>query len=273
MNRLIQSPLAADPEKQQPLPVASLLFLQDAYKDALNSTIRKMLGNYNSAKGYILYGCVGTGTDPGARTISAGAIFYNGEIYTVPAAAFATTGSDVAVGKITVTNPAPDPILLKDGTSTSVHNVRTIVFAAGATNSGDVNFNDLIAMAKITSIKTKNTQNFPNGGSRTDIATLTFTTPNDGITRKYLIRYKGSLVVGATTAGGATVYLMVDGADVDTDSCAINLGGGANFSYFNGSLNCLWMVDIAPNKVVKVQGVSVISNVDILNSVLTITEL
>lgn len=122
--------------------------LQKAYKEALDALSKSLIGNnYSASTFYVLYGCVGTGTNPGARTISAGAIFYNGEIYLVPAASFTTTGSDVAVGTITVTSNytdySVDPQVTPNGNTVEVHKIRTIVFSAGASGSGDVNFTAL----------------------------------------------------------------------------------------------------------------------------------
>lgn len=123
--------------------------LQKAYKEALDAIVQSLIGNgYDNTKYYILHGCVATGTDPGARTISAGAIFYDGEIYLVPAASFTTTGADVPVGNITVTynttDYSVDPQTTPGGTPVSVHAIRTIVFTAGASGSGDVDFDDLL---------------------------------------------------------------------------------------------------------------------------------
>jgi hypothetical protein len=123
--------------------------LQKAYKEAIDAIVHPLIGStYDSTKYYLLYGCVATGTDPGARTISAGAIFYNGEIYLVPAASFTTTGADVPVGNITVTNNTTDysvdPQVTPGGNTVYVHKIRTNVFTAGASNSGDVDFSDLV---------------------------------------------------------------------------------------------------------------------------------
>lgn len=123
--------------------------LQKAYKEALDAIVQSLIGNgYDNSKYYILHGCVATGTDPGARTITAGAIFYNGEIYLVPAASFTTTGADVPVGNITVsyntTDYSVDPQMTAGGVSVSVHAIRTIVFTAGASGSGDVNYSALV---------------------------------------------------------------------------------------------------------------------------------
>ena len=123
--------------------------LQKAYIECLDSIVKSLIGSgYDTAKYYVLHGCVGTGTDPGARTISAGAIFHDGEIYLVPAASFTTTGADVAVGTITTaynySDYSVDPQTTPNGVSIELHAIRTIVFASGVSGSGSVNFSALV---------------------------------------------------------------------------------------------------------------------------------
>lgn len=90
----------------------------------------------------ILYGCENTGILP-AVTISAGAVFYNGEMYLCPA--FSTlTIVDTIVGTITTSYSSVDPILFTDNNSYNVHQVKTIVWSDSTSGSGDVDFLDLV---------------------------------------------------------------------------------------------------------------------------------
>lgn len=116
--------------------------LQKAYKEAIDALAQAVIKDYSDTKVYILYGCVATGTDPGARTFSAGAVYYAGEVYLVPAASFTTTGAQVAVANITeafnTTDYSVDPQTTPNGNPLSLHVIRTIVLSAGAVGSGDV---------------------------------------------------------------------------------------------------------------------------------------
>lgn len=116
--------------------------LQKAYKEAIDALAQAVIKDYDNTKVYILYGCVATGTDPGARTFSAGAVYYAGEVYLVPAASFTTTGADVAVANITeafnTTDYSVDPQTTPNGNTLNLHVIRTIVLSAGAVGSGDV---------------------------------------------------------------------------------------------------------------------------------------
>lgn len=127
-----------------PQKSGSLTHIQSAYQEALNSIVRSIIsdGIYQSDVGYILHGCVNSGSGLNYN-ISEGAIFLNGEIYQVPAAVFTATGLQVAVGTITTTyfsDQSADPVAFTDGVSRNVHEIRRIVFAAGLSGGGDVNF-------------------------------------------------------------------------------------------------------------------------------------
>jgi len=106
-----------------PQKSGSLTHIQSAYQEALNSIVRSIIsdGIYQSDVGYILHGCVNSGSGLNYN-ISEGAIFLNGEIYQVPAAVFTATGLQVAVGTITTTyfsDQSADPVAFTDGVSPS----------------------------------------------------------------------------------------------------------------------------------------------------------
>lgn len=88
----------------------------------------------------VLYGCINT--DSPDADISAGAIFYDGEIYLCPAFVDATITNDI-VGTITTAYDSGDPVLFSDGNSYNVHQVKTIVWSDAASGSGDIDFAEL----------------------------------------------------------------------------------------------------------------------------------
>lgn len=122
----------------QPIKGGTLVHLQVAYQEALDALARNIVGvSVDNTKLYVLFGCVNTGTYP-AYNISGGAIFYNGEVFLVDAVAFTATGSNVAVASIATTYNVTnaDPVTFTDGVAHNVHQIRKIVFAAGASGSG-----------------------------------------------------------------------------------------------------------------------------------------
>jgi hypothetical protein len=127
-----------------PVKSGTLDFLQDAYKEALNALAVSICGNAVADVGYILFGCVNSGTGSN-YIISAGAIYLNGEVYLVPAAIFTVTSGE-PVGTITVSQYTTnaDPVTFSDTVARNVHNIRQIVFAEAALDSSDVNFADLL---------------------------------------------------------------------------------------------------------------------------------
>lgn len=120
--------------------------LQKAYQEPISEIIKSMIGsNYSATKMYVLNGCVNSGSGS-SFVISAGSVFYGGEVYLVDATTFTTSGSDVAVATITTTNNttdySADPCEFSDGSLENVHNIRKIVIASGASGSGTKNYAD-----------------------------------------------------------------------------------------------------------------------------------
>jgi hypothetical protein len=133
-----------------PIKSGTIDHLQSAYQEAIASTVKSIIFGslYDAAKGYILHGCVNTGTGSN-YIISAGAIFYNGEVFQVPAATFTISGSNIAVGSIQTTYFSAtnaDPVTFTDAVNRNVHQIRQIVFAAGLSGSGAFNFNNSVNM-------------------------------------------------------------------------------------------------------------------------------
>jgi len=120
--------------------------LQKAYQEPISEIIKSMIGsNYSATKMYVLNGCVNSGSGS-SFNISAGSVFYGGEVYLVDATTFTTSGGNVAVGTITTTNNttdySADPCEFSDGSLENVHNIRKVVIASGASGSGTKNYAD-----------------------------------------------------------------------------------------------------------------------------------
>lgn len=134
-----------------PVKSGSLTHIQSAYQEAIAELGKAIAGSsYASDKAYILNGCVNGGSG-GNYVISAGAVLFNGEVYLVDAAAFATTGSNVAVGVISTTFFAAsnaDPVEFTDGVLRNVHQIRKIVLQAGLSGSGIANYLDFIDVTR-----------------------------------------------------------------------------------------------------------------------------
>lgn len=139
----IKTSLIVDPGVQQPFIGPSLAFLQDATKEAISNVIIGMIGStYSSSQVYILFGCVRTGAldgaGSGAAAVTAGAVFFNGEVYTVPAFSTANISGQTLYSDVVTTNPSPDPVKFSDGTLKNVHDVRQWVISQAASGSNAV---------------------------------------------------------------------------------------------------------------------------------------
>lgn len=137
---IIDTSQISDPNVQQPFLGTSLAFLQNSTKEAISNTIIGLIGSsYSTSQVYILFGCGRTGaadTGIGTTTVAAGAIFYNGEVYTVPLQTV-TLASNYLIGALLITAGSPDPVLFSDGSSKSVHNVRQWAMSAGASSAAN----------------------------------------------------------------------------------------------------------------------------------------
>jgi hypothetical protein len=118
--------------------------LQAAYTELFEAVMRREFKNYSGSVPYVIYGCVNTGSGSN-YIISAGAIFYAGEIYLVDSVTFTAGGGDTCVGTITTTQYGTDadPVTFSDGAAKSVHDIRKIVFASGVSGSGTFDFSAL----------------------------------------------------------------------------------------------------------------------------------
>lgn len=124
---------------QMPVKKGTIEFLQRSSKTDLSQVLIGLisLGGYNFTTPYVLYGCINTGSGA-TYVISAGAIYYGGEIFLVDAASFTATGSDVAILSIITTQYTTnaDPVTFTDTTVHNVHNIRKVLISAGASGSG-----------------------------------------------------------------------------------------------------------------------------------------
>lgn len=122
--------------------------LQKAYIEALDALAKAIIKDYDPTKVYILYGCENSTTAP-IYTLSAGAVYYAGEVYLVDAVTFTSAGADVAVATIVTTNNtadySADPVISSLGNNLYMHNIRKIVIATGTAGTGISDYSNFIA--------------------------------------------------------------------------------------------------------------------------------
>jgi len=110
--------------------------ITSSYLEGVASLAKSMIPiSWQTGKLVILHGCVDSGTPP-TRTLSAGAVFYNGEVYQVPAASFTTTGLQIGIWTLQDVNTGTES-KLTDGSDVHVLVDNKFVFSAGLAGSGD----------------------------------------------------------------------------------------------------------------------------------------
>ena len=115
-------------------------FLQDAVKEAADALARALPGKaYSNAKMYIIHGLDYTEAG-GNWTMTAGAVYYNGEIYLVPGVTLPIIGGQFPVLNVDATqfftDPTADPVEFTDNNDYNVHNIRQILVTNGTSLTG-----------------------------------------------------------------------------------------------------------------------------------------
>lgn len=118
---------------QQPYTKTTHEWYNAMSKDVAEAFVKSLIpSSAYTGKLVILSGCELTGTNPGARTVSDGFVWYNGEIFRVVAGTFTTTGSEIGVWSI---NTASTNLIFSDGASKPVHQEKTLVLSNGESGS------------------------------------------------------------------------------------------------------------------------------------------
>ena len=155
MKRLDTTPITTS--VAMPLKSGILDFMQDAHKETTQALISTIIDNPTTGTIYVLSGCVNTGS--GANyIISAGQVFYNGEIFQVDATSFTIAGSQYAFANLLTTQYTTnaDPVTFTDATPRNVCNIRKIEILSSA-GSGYPLYSDFVFLdniqAELTSLK------------------------------------------------------------------------------------------------------------------------
>lgn len=135
-----------DPIKA-PFTKRSLTHLNAGLTESLSEIVKGLIGAYTPNDLIVWSGCVVTplsGSIPGTGTasLSAGAIYYNGEVYQVDAnALLSTTTPQTLVWQIVTTYISGDPATFSDGNPYNFHRIDKMKLVAGTAGSGLANYN------------------------------------------------------------------------------------------------------------------------------------
>lgn len=252
---------------KQPFTANSLKFLQDALDEdkaaIVKAFITQTVGSYSLTVPYVISGCVVSDTN---KDVTAGEIFYGGKFYEVTAVNGTT---NVAQFILTKTQDATaDPVTFTDGVPKNVHDVYKYVGTDTAT-PGDFDATDFVSAYGVGKLSFENepvTQTITSA-TLVDLTGATYTTPNDGVTRTWLILGKSNADIGSgSAADGAELRILIDGVSESISRTRIDVAG-SNVDDFVGSLHCQKLASVAPNKVIKLQIVSLDGgSIDFINN-------
>lgn len=112
------SPTIGMPEKS-----GTLIHIQNAYQEIEAEIIKRLIGpTYSTTIPYRVNGLINTG-----GTVSAGSVFYDGELFFVDSFALPGT-ANASIDTTYYTATEADPVDFTDGTPRSVHEIRKISF-------------------------------------------------------------------------------------------------------------------------------------------------
>ena len=240
-----------------PVKSGTLQFLQDAHKETVAGLITNILPNPISGTVYIISGCVNSGVLP-IHNLSAGVIYYNGEIFNFDGATFTLTGLQKAYARIETTQyiTNADPVQFTDGVNRNVHNIRKFVIENTITSSGLPEFINFVTVPS-SSLKgdtkevvcdaTYLSTYFDGTGlgrlERTGWAIMNGSngTPNDN--GKVVISYGTSYATLGATGGAETHVLTIP--ELPTNNKVVHVfasghtsdGGGGAEPWAGGSVN------------------------------------
>lgn len=121
----------------QPYKKGTWKHLQEAYQETLDALGKALSTDPTGLT--VLFGCVDSGGGYPNYNLTAGAIYYNGEIYLVDATGAINVGAAQLVGVLDTqyyTDPTADPVKFTDNNTHNVHVIRKIKFQTGASASG-----------------------------------------------------------------------------------------------------------------------------------------
>ena len=239
-------------DKLQPFTGLSLEFLQDALDEdkaaIIKAQITQAKGSYSLTVPYVISGCVVT--DSG-KDVTSGEIFYGGKFYETTAVNGTTNIARFILTK--TQDGTADPITFSDSSTGSVHDIYKYV-PTDVASGGDFTSSDLVSA--YGSGKTSFTYQSPDQNTSStsfiDLTGSTYTTPNDGVTRTWLIQGKTNVKFSGSIGDGGKLKILVDGVQKDISESYLAVLA-TNVGLHLQVCSCMALVSVAPNKVIKLQ--------------------
>lgn len=262
---------------RQPLLGRSVTHLEEGIIENDNSLIRAILPSYIAGDVVILYGCLvtaGSPTSAGLCTITAGAVYYNGEIYQTVGFSAVITGSNVVVGTITTNFQSGDPVTNSDGSLNYVHEIVTFDLSQALTGTADKDFSLLKTISSHRSLLSATAGPLTISSAAptwADLTGVTVTTPNDTRSRIYMIFFKTRIDEDNSSAAAVAEFQLLQGA-VQLDTTSAGKSNAATTDVILIPVNMIYVGLIPPNTIIKVQGRKTTANCTAYNIALYAVE-
>lgn len=257
MKKIITSNVL-DPSVLQPFTAQSLRFLQESKEDDVAALIKALvisnLGSYSLTTPYVISGCA---VSDAGKDVTAGEIFYGGKYYQTTAVNGTT---NVARFILTPSQDATaDPLTFSDSSVFNVHTIYKYV-PTDVASGGDFTSSNLVSVygsGKITFNVNPADQN-TSSTSYVDLATAVYTTPNDGITRNWLLLYNGVLSKATSGGDGARVefYNTTTAAQIINTKTYLAVNA-TSIDLMELNISLQKVISLAPNTTVKVRFFSI----------------
>lgn len=231
----------------------SVTHLKEGVLETLDAIVKALVTN--TASPTVLYGCVNSATLPNVN-LSAGAIYFKGEIYLVDAYVDAGSPANVTA-TITTTYQAGDPVTGTNGNPVNMHQIVKVVWSSAATV--DFDLSDLVYRDRpiygnvLNNSQTTLSSQTLASTTYTAVTGLTFTTPNDGITRNYAIFYRSNIKVASTgiMGGSCRIYNSTLATELENAQSEFTPASGVDTVCLG--ITCQYYGAIAPNNTIIVQ--------------------
>lgn len=244
--------------RKQPFTGNSLKFLQDGLDEdkagIIKAFITQNLGSYSLTTPYVISGCV---VSDAGKDVTAGEIFYGGKYYQTTAVNGTT---NVAQFILTKTQDAvADPLEFTNGDILNVHDIYKYV-ATDVASGGDFTSAALVSAygaGKITFNVNSANQN-TTSVSYIDLTSATYTTPNDGLTRVWLILFNGVSKVNTSSGDGTKIEIYNSTTTTQLATSKVYLDVlAATIDIMELSVSLQKVVSLAPNTTIKIRFLSV----------------
>ena len=124
-----------------PVKSGTLQFIQDSYKESISQALSSLVESVDPTQVYILSGLQNSGSGA-TYNVAQGVVYFNGELFDVPAFNFTLTGSQLPYPSVVTTQYTTnaDPVTFTDGTPRNVHNIRKFGVQATTTYAGIMDY-------------------------------------------------------------------------------------------------------------------------------------